>query len=125
MQIVAYKSEKTDNEKTEVVKEENKFEESVEYNIFEINNDVDPDLKKFLDEYESFIDDYIAFMEKYNESDNGIELMGDYIKMMAKYSTMEENLENYDEDNMSDADLAYYLEVTTRCSTKLLNASVE
>ena len=91
----------------------------------EINNDVDPDLKKFLDEYESFIDDYIAFMEKYNESDNGIELMGDYIKMMAKYSTMEENLENYDEDNMSDADLAYYLEVTTRCSTKLLNASVE
>lgn len=125
MQIVAYKSEKTDNEKTEVVKEENKVEESVEDNILEINNDVDPDLKKFLDEYESFIDDYIAFMEKYNESDNGIELMGDYIKMMAKYSTMEENLENYDEDNMSDADLAYYLEVTTRCSTKLLNASVE
>ena len=43
---------------------------------------------------------------------------------MAKYSSMEENLNKYDDDNMSDADLAYYLEVTAKCSSKLLNRSL-
>ena len=53
MQVLIYKAEEP--------------EEVIEENAVTDNNSVDPDLKKFLDEYEVFIDDYIAFMTRYNE----------------------------------------------------------
>ena len=84
-------------------------EEVIEENAVTDNNSVDPDLKKFLDEYEVFIDDYIAFMTRYNESENTAELMTDYIKMISRYGTMEESLSKYDEENMLPADEVYYL----------------
>ena len=50
MQVLIYKAEEP--------------EEVIEENTVTDNNSVDPDLKKFLDEYEDFIDDYIAFMTR-------------------------------------------------------------
>ena len=50
MQVLIYKAEEP--------------EEVTEENTVTDNNSVDPDLKKFLDEYEAFIDDYIAFMTR-------------------------------------------------------------
>ena len=93
--------------------------------IFEHNNSVDPDLKKFLDEYEVFIDDYIAFMTRYNESENTAELITNYIKMISRYGTMEESLSKYDEENMLPADEVYYLEVLTRCNAKHDSVSID
>ena len=95
MQVLIYKAEEP--------------EEVIEENTVTDNNSVDPDLKKFLDEYEVFIDDYIAFMTRYNESENTAELMTDYIKMISRYGTMEESLSKYDEENMLPADEVYYL----------------
>ena len=74
MQVLIYKAEEP--------------EEVIEENTVTDNNSVNPDLKKFLDEYEDFIDDYIAFMTRYNESENTAELMTDYIKMISRYGTM-------------------------------------
>lgn len=95
MQVLIYKAEEP--------------EEVIEENTVTDNNSVDPDLKKFLDEYEVFIDDYIAFMTRYNESENTAELMTDYIKMISRYGTMEESLSKNDEENMLPADEVYYL----------------
>ena len=53
MQVLIYKAEEP--------------EEVIEENTVTDNNSVDPDLKKFLDEYEVFIDDYIAFMTRYSQ----------------------------------------------------------
>ncbi|MGN1405334.1 MAG: DUF6591 domain-containing protein [Erysipelotrichaceae bacterium] len=118
MQVLIYKAEEP-----ETVIEENKSETKEENTVTD-NNTVDPDLKKFLDEYEAFIDDYIAFMTKYNESENTAELMSDYFKMISRYGAMEESLNKYDEENMSPADEAYYIEVLARCNAKLYNASI-
>ena len=95
MQVLIYKAEEP--------------EEVIEENAVTDNNSVDPDLKKFLDEYEVFIDDYIAFMTRYNESENTAELITNYIKMISRYGTLEESLSKYDEENMLPADEVYYL----------------
>ena len=53
------------SEDNNVIEEEISAEESTkEGNAVIVNTGVDPDLKKFLDEYEAFVDDYIAFMKK-------------------------------------------------------------
>lgn len=85
---------------------------------------VDPELKAFLDGYEAFIDEYIEFMEKYSESDDTIGMLADYTDMMEKYADFAEKLDEYDSDTMSPADAAYYVEVTARCSEKLMKASL-
>lgn len=86
------------------------------------STEVTPELKAFLDEYEAFFDEYIEFMKKYNSSGDTVSLMSDYLQMLEKYTSFTEAVEKYDSDEMSDADRAYYIEVTTRVSKKLLEA---
>ncbi|MDD5823979.1 MAG: hypothetical protein PUD55_06160 [Firmicutes bacterium] len=85
---------------------------------------VSAELKDFLDEYELFVDEYIEFMQKYenaNESDL-MAMMNDYMDMIERLESFEDKLDAYDENEMSDADLEYYLEVTARIEKKLLDA---
>ncbi len=83
---------------------------------------VDPDLKAFLDSYEKFVDEYVEFMKNYmaNPLDVG-SMLGDYTDMMTKLADFETKLDKYDTDDMSTEDAAYYLEVTTRCTQKMLS----
>ena len=80
---------------------------------------VDPELKAFLDSYEKFIDEYVAFMKTYN-SDPANAMLAEYSRIMGTYAEFTEKLAQYDENEMSAADAAYYLEVTTRCTQKML-----
>lgn len=118
------------DEEIESTDEIDETETSTETPDSEAKNDdaigsVDPDLKAFLDEYEEFIDDYIKFMKKYGESDDTVSMLTDYTEMMSKYADFAEKLDKYDSDTMSPADAAYYIEVTTRCSKKLAEASLQ
>ena len=82
---------------------------------------VDPELKAFLDSYEDYIDEYVDFMKKYNSDPNNmLSMLGEYGDMMQKYADFAEALDQYDSDNMSAADYKYYIEVTTRCTQKML-----
>lgn len=85
---------------------------------------VDPDLKAFLDSYEVFIDDYIEFMEKYENSDDTVSMLADYADYASKYADFVSKADAYDADKMSPVDSAYYLEVMTRCNTKLAKATL-
>ena len=85
---------------------------------------VSPDVKEALDSYEAFMDEYIAFMQKYKSSDDVSSMMMDYATYMTKYADMMKKIDAMDSKNMSAADAAYYAEVTTRVSQKLLNAAV-
>lgn len=87
-------------------------------------SNVTPELKEFLDSYEAYIDRYIAFMKEYQDSGYSASMMNDYLAILEEYSNFTEKAESYDEDNMSDEDLAYYVEVIGRVSQKLLSASV-
>ncbi len=86
---------------------------------------LDPDLKAFLDSYEDFVDDYIAFMKKYENSDDINAMFSDYLKMLDDMAEYDKALEQYDKDKMSKADYDYYIEVTTRCSAKLMKAAYQ
>ena len=85
---------------------------------------VSADFKEMMDEYEDFMDEYIAFMEKYEDSSDTASMMKDYTKFMSKYSEYMEKIDAVDEDELSDADLAYYLKVTSRVSEKLANSAL-
>ena len=84
---------------------------------------VTPELKAFLDSYEAFIDQYIAFMQKYENSDDAYGMLYDYLDMMQQYADFAEKIDQYDTDQMSDVDSAYYLEVTMRVAKKLYSVA--
>ena len=90
----------------------------------EASDGVSPDLKEALDSYEAFVDEYIEFMQKYKNSNDMTSMMSDYLSYMQKYSELVAKIDAMDTKNMSTADAAYYLEVTSRVSQKLLNAAV-
>lgn len=87
------------------------------------NTEIDPDFKAAMDSYEAFFDEYCEFMKKYNNSDDTISMMADYASYMAQYADTMEKMEAIDEDDLSDAEVMYYAEVSTRISQKLLEAA--
>jgi hypothetical protein len=65
---------------------------------------------------------YIDFMVKYESSDNTVSMLLDYTKMLQEYAEFADKLDKYDSNEMSAADAAYYLEVTSRVSAKMLKS---
>lgn len=86
---------------------------------------VTPEFKQAMDNYEAFFDEYIAFMSKLGDDNdsNDLSVLGDYFSMLEKETKMLEEMEAIDESELSEADDAYYLEVTMRIYQKLMNAS--
>ena len=86
---------------------------------------VNADLKEFLDSYEDFMTEYCDFMSTYD--DNNPLAIVEYGKLVAEYADFVEKCDAYEEEEMSDEDLKYYLEVTNRVNLKLidLNASLD
>ena len=86
---------------------------------------VDPELKAFLDSYEEYMDSYIEFMKKMAENPDDLTIMAEYANIMIKYNEFAAAIEKYDSDeDMSEADRLYYIEVITRVNQKLMEASV-
>ncbi len=85
---------------------------------------VSPDLKEALDSYEAFMDEYVEFMERYADSDDTTSMLNDYLSYLQKYSELMAKIEAIDANSLSAADYAYYIDVTSRVSKKLLEASM-
>lgn len=82
---------------------------------------VNPELKAYLDSYEEFIDEYVVFMKNYMANPgNVVSMLSEYTRIMEKYEDFEDTINKYDSDKMSPADAQYYLEVTARCTQKML-----
>ena len=81
------------------------------------------DFKEAMDSYEKFMDEYVAFMKKYaaNPSDAG--LLADYASYMSKYADMVEKFDKRESEDLTDAELAYYIDVQARVSKKLLEVA--
>ena len=84
-----------------------------------------PEVKEALDSYEAYIDEYVAFMERYKAADatDMVAMMGDYTDMLSRYAEFAEKIDALGESELTNAELAYYLEVTNRVSQKLLSAA--
>ena len=78
--------------------------------------------KKTMDDYEAFFDSYCEVMENY--SSNPTANMGAYLEMTQKYLEVMSGLEALDENEMSEKELAYYLEVMGRIEAKLAKVAL-
>ena len=84
---------------------------------------ISPEFKKTMDDYEAWFDHYCEVMKKYQENPSDLELLTEMSDLIAEETTMFEQLENMDESEMNNAELAYYIEVTARIEKKLLEAA--
>ena len=82
---------------------------------------ISPELKAFLESYESFMDEYCSFMETYNSSDAAALLK--YSALMAKYADFTAKAEEWNSREMNDAETLYYVQVMNRVNEKLLKVS--
>ena len=84
-----------------------------------------PEVKEALDSYEAYMDEYIAFMERYQAADatDMVAMMGDNTDMLSRYAEFAEKIDALGESELTNAELAYYLEVTNRVSQKLLSVA--
>ena len=89
------------------------------------DNEIRPEVKEFLDAYEACMDEYVDFMQKYLNADStsAVAMLGDYYGILARYTEFAEKLDTFDESELNNAELAYYLEVTGRVSRKLLSVA--
>ena len=80
--------------------------------------------REVLTEYESWVDDYVEFMKKYNTASDSdkISMMTEYSSLTQKQVSWIEKLDSVD-DELTGADLQYYIEVTTRCAQKIAEAT--
>lgn len=86
------------------------------------SEEVDPDFKATMDSYETTINNYCDFMEKYNNArpEDTAAMLADYTSYLQQYTETVEGLNSIDEESLSAADLAYYIEVNGRISQRLL-----
>lgn len=89
------------------------------------STDIRTEFKEAMDSYEAFFDEYCEFMKKYNESDDTTSLLADYASYMVKYTDTMQKMNNISEDELTDAEVAYYSEVSARISAKLIEAGAQ
>lgn len=88
-------------------------------------DEIRPEVKEFLDAYEACMDEYVDFMQKYMNADptSMVSMMGDYYSILARYTEFAEKIDAFDEGELTNAELAYYLDVTNRVNQKLLRVA--
>ena len=79
-----------------------------------------PEFKEAMDSYEAFMDEYVVFMEKYNEDPSDLSLLADYSVYLGKYAEFVEDFEKWENEEMNNTELNYYIEVQNRVNEKLL-----
>ncbi|MGI6200474.1 MAG: DUF6591 domain-containing protein [Christensenellales bacterium] len=84
-----------------------------------------PAFQEAMDSYEAFMDEYVAIVQQYRENPNDMGLLSDYTAYMSKYADFVEDFEQWDDEEMNEAETAYYIEVQARVSKKLLDAAQE
>lgn len=82
-----------------------------------------PEFKEAMDSYEAFYDEYCALMKQYSANSTDLTLLGKYADMLTRLSEMDEKFEAWEDGDLNDAELKYYLEVNSRITAKLLDAA--
>ena len=95
--------------------------ETVSDTTTELVNGMRPEFKEAMDSYEAFYDEYCAFMKEYSDNPTDVTLLSKYANMLTKLAEMDSKFEAWDSENLNDAELKYYLEVSNRITSKLLD----
>ena len=109
------------NMNEEIESSQNKQEETKEES--NLKDGMRIEFKEAMDAYEAFYDDYVDFMKKYNENPSDLTLMMELGDMTSKLSDMEDKFAKWEDEDLNDAELKYYIEVQNRVSKKLLDVA--
>ena len=80
-----------------------------------------PEFKEAMDAYEAFYDEYCAFMVKYTQNPTDFNLLMQYAGMLTKLGEMDEAFNQWDQEELNNAELKYYLEVNSRVMQKMVD----
>ncbi len=117
---IDFTNENDNQKKSETKKKESTSAESSSKDS-DLVDGMHPEFKEAMDSYEEFMDEYCEFMEKYKDSDGtDIGMLADYTEYLSKYTEFVDSFDDWDEDEMNDTELAYYLDVQNRVNKKLL-----
>ena len=83
-------------------------------------NNIRADFKAAMDSYEAFFDDYVAIMKKYKENPTDLSILADYAKYMGQYADRMQKFEQWENEDLNAAELAYYVDVQAKITRKLL-----
>ena len=76
-----------------------------------------------MDSYEAFYDEYCVFMKQYSANPTDVTLLGKYTDMLTRLSEMDEKFEAWEDGDLNDAELKYYVDVNSRITAKLLDVA--
>lgn len=79
------------------------------------------EFKEAMDSYEAFFDEYVEFIDNYTNSESTASLLLEYAQFMAQYEETYEKMEAWEDNDLNDVEAAYYLEVTSRITQKLIS----
>lgn len=82
-----------------------------------------PGFKEAMDAYEAFYDKYCEFMVEYKKNPTDTTLLAQYSELMIQVTEMDKAFEEWNEDEMNDTELKYYLEVSNRIMQKLVEVN--
>ena len=82
-----------------------------------------PEFKEAMDSYEAFYTEYCEFMKEYNENPSDLALLAKYSDMISKAQEADEAFEAWDEDELNNEELKYYLDVNNRVMKMLVDVS--
>ncbi len=81
-----------------------------------------PEFKDAMDSYEAFYDEYCNFMKKYLENPADVELLAEYADMLERLADMDAKFEAWTNEDLTNEETKYYLEVADRVAKKLIDA---
>lgn len=82
-----------------------------------------PEFKEAMDSYEAFYDKYCDVIKKYTKNPTDTHLLAEYTEMLTKSAEMTEKFEAWEDNELNNAELKYYLDVNNRIMQKLLEVS--
>lgn len=89
----------------------------------ELVDGLHPEFKAAMDSYEEFYDGYCEFMEKYKENPTNLEFLEEYTDMLSKADDVNKKFDAWNEEEMTDEEILYYIEVNNRVLEKLVEVA--
>ena len=75
-----------------------------------------------MDAYEDFYGEYCDFMVKYKENPSDLSLLAEYADIMERAVEMDEAFQEWEDEDLNNEELKYYLEVNNRVMQILVDA---
>lgn len=82
-----------------------------------------PEFQQAMDDYLAFFTEYCEFMNAFSNSENGLTLLAQYADFMTRYTETMNSLEAIDESQLSNEELALYIDTSAQIQKMLLEVA--